>query len=252
MRRILLGLVPLAIAGTVSTALAGTAEAAVNRAPDRAALAPHAAPGAKDGVTAAARTLHYGDKGAAVKYLQNRLRALHYDPGAVDGRYGKDLRYAVYAFQKVNRITPSSTVGARTWKALAHPAQPPRVLKGGAANRVEVSKKHQLVVVYRNNKVQLVTLTSTGSGKRYCSQGKCSYATTPSGNFRVLRKINGWRHAPLGGLYKPLYFHGGYALHGSPSVPLYPASHGCARIPMYHTADLLFRLVPVGTAVYVR
>ncbi|MEV5570858.1 L,D-transpeptidase family protein [Spirillospora sp. NPDC052269] len=252
MRRLLLGLVPLAIAGAISAALPGTAEAAVHRAPDTAGLAPRTVAAARGDVSAQAKTLHYGDKGASVKYLQTRLRALHYDPGTVDGRYGKDLRYAVYAFQRVNKITPSSTVGSRTWKALAHPAQPPRIIKGGAANRVEISKKHQLVVLYKNNRVQLITITSTGSGKRYCSQGKCEYARTPSGNFHVLRKINGWRHAPLGGLYKPMYFHGGYALHGEPSVPLYPASHGCARIPMYHTADLLFRLVPVGTAVYVR
>ncbi|MCP2337603.1 L,D-transpeptidase family protein [Actinomadura rupiterrae] len=250
MRRILLGLVPLAIAGTISTVLPGTAEAAVTRAPDRTRQL--AAPRAPQDVTAAAKTLHYGDKGATVKYLQQRLRALHYDPGTVDGKYGKDLRFAVYAFQRVNHISPSSTVGPRTWRALTHPAAPPRIIKGGAANRVEVSRKHQLVVVYERNQVKLITITSTGSGKRYCSGGSCGYARTPSGNFRVQRKINGWRHAPLGLLYKPIYFHGGYALHGNPSVPLYPASHGCARIPMYHTADLLFRLIPVGTAVYVR
>ncbi|MCB1026167.1 MAG: L,D-transpeptidase family protein, partial [Microthrixaceae bacterium] len=26
------------------------------------------------------------------------------------------------------------------------------------------------------------------------------------------------------------YFNGGIALHGSPSVPSYPASHGCVRL----------------------
>ncbi len=208
-----------------------------------------AAPAAE---AAAKPTLRYGAKGKYVKYVQERLRALHYAPGKADGKYGTDLRFAVLAFQKVNGLAPNGTVGKRTWAALARPKAPARIVSGGAANRVEISKKRQLVVVYKGGRVQLITHTSTGSGKRYCHQGRCEVARTPSGNFRVYRKINGWRHAPLGDLYKPVYFYRGYALHGSPSVPLYPASHGCARLPMRHTADLVFRIVPIGTAVYVR
>ena len=30
-----------------------------------------------------------------------------------------------------------------------------------------------------------------------------------------------------------MYFTGGYAIHGNPSVPPYPASHGCVRVPMW-------------------
>ncbi|MGI5166593.1 L,D-transpeptidase family protein [Spirillospora sp. CA-253888] len=196
--------------------------------------------------------LQYGAKGKHVKYLQTRLKALRYDPGAVSGRYGPDLRYAVLAFQKVNGLKPSGNVGKGTWAALAKPRSPASVVRGGAANRVEISKKRQLVVVYKRGRIQLITHTSTGSGKRYCHRGKCEVATTPSGDFKVYRKINGWRHAPLGDLYKPIYFYRGYALHGSRSVPLYPASHGCARLPMPHTADLMFSIVPIGTPVHVR
>ena len=28
------------------------------------------------------------------------------------------------------------------------------------------------------------------------------------------------------------YFIGGYAIHGYPTVPNYPASHGCIRVPI--------------------
>jgi lipoprotein-anchoring transpeptidase ErfK/SrfK len=41
--------------------------------------------------------------------------------------------------------------------------------------------------------------------------------------------VDGLDEAPLGTLYRPLYFVGGWAVHGSPSVPGYPASHGCVR-----------------------
>ena len=44
------------------------------------------------------------------------------------------------------------------------------------------------------------------------------------------RQIDGWRHAPLGLLWRPKYFNGGIAVHGANSVPPYPASHGCARL----------------------
>ena len=31
-------------------------------------------------------------------------------------------------------------------------------------------------------------------------------------------------------MYRPVYFHGGYAVHGMTSVPAYPASHGCVQM----------------------
>ncbi|MDQ1359513.1 MAG: hypothetical protein QOJ52_2392 [Acidimicrobiaceae bacterium] len=55
---------------------------------------------------------------------------------------------------------------------------------------------------------------------------------------------------PLGVLYDPMYINGGIAIHGAPSVPATPASHGCARIPMYAAASF-FDQVASGTAVYV-
>ena len=76
-------------------------------------------------------------------------------------------------------------------------------------------------------------------------------AHTPRGNFRVYRKAGGWETSPLGRLYKADHFHGGYAIHGEPEVPLYPASHGCVRTPM-HTADIVAGLLTIGTPVYVR
>lgn len=40
----------------------------------------------------------------------------------------------------------------------------------------------------------------------------------------------GWQRAPLGTLYRPGYYDRGWAVHGSTSIPPYPASHGCSRI----------------------
>ena len=44
--------------------------------------------------------------------------------------------------------------------------------------------------------------------------------------YRYGRRVEGWRDAPLGRLYNPVYFNGGIAVHGAGSVPDRPASHG--------------------------
>jgi lipoprotein-anchoring transpeptidase ErfK/SrfK len=45
-------------------------------------------------------------------------------------------------------------------------------------------------------------------------------------------------------------FHGNFAIHGYYSVPVYPASHGCVRVPMW-LADWLYDRSFVGERVYV-
>src|SRR5581483_4016256 len=51
-------------------------------------------------------------------------------------------------------------------------------------------------------------------------------------------------------LYYPSYFLRGFAVHGYPDVPPYPASHGCARIPMW-IARTVYDALPDGATVYV-
>jgi lipoprotein-anchoring transpeptidase ErfK/SrfK len=54
--------------------------------------------------------------------------------------------------------------------------------------------------------------------------------TTPRGEWNTYRAYDGYEHGPLGVLYRPRYVVGGVAVHGYPSVPAYPASHGCIRV----------------------
>jgi lipoprotein-anchoring transpeptidase ErfK/SrfK len=196
-------------------------------------------------------TLHYGAHGAAVKRLQSRLKALHYDPGPIDGKWGNATSFAVWAFQKVNHIHPSSNAGTKTWAALARPHTPKALVPKGAKSRAEVDIKHQLLFVYKRGHLVLISHISSGSEKRYYSQGHWSVAHTPRGSFKVYRKAKGWETSPLGKLYKASYFYRGYAIHGEPAVPLHPASHGCVRIPM-GTSNIVAELLPIGTHVYVR
>jgi peptidoglycan hydrolase-like protein with peptidoglycan-binding domain len=229
--------------------LAGTGSAFL-LAPTLTAHAAPVRPG-PEVITQTPRALHSGDHGAAVEQLQHRLKSLGYDPGAVDGEWGQATSYAVWAFQKVNHIKPSSKAGTKTWAALALPRTPTPLVPKGAKNRAEVDVKHQLLYVYRGGRLVLTSHISSGTETRYYSQGRSAIAHTPRGKFTVYRKASGWETSPLGVLYKASYFDGGYAIHGEPAVPLHTASHGCVRIPM-STSNIVAKLLPIGTRVYVR
>jgi lipoprotein-anchoring transpeptidase ErfK/SrfK len=108
-------------------------------------------------------------------------------------------------------------------------------------NHLEVDKERQILLVVRGGKVTLVAPVSTAGIAGYY---------TPVGRFAIGRKIPGYDPSPLGVLYKPMYFYGGYAIHGNPSVPPYPASHGCVRVPNF-VIDRLFETEPYGETVYV-
>jgi hypothetical protein len=199
----------------------------------------------------APRALRAGDSGPAVQELESRLKDLSYDPGKVDGVFDQYTRFAVIALQKVSDLQVDGLAGPAVQAALADP-RAPRVLRpDGASSRVEVDLDEQLMVVYREGAPVLITHVSTGSNETFCTQGRCRQAETPTGSFKFLRRVSGWRTAELGRIYNPVYFtDDGVAVHGSKSVPLYPASHGCVRIPML-TADLFPKLVQSGTDIHV-
>ena len=117
--------------------------------------------------------------------------------------------------------------------------------------RIDVDLGRQMLTVFDEaGNVKKVLPISSGSGGWYVSEGERRRAVTPTGRFRVYRKIPGWRKSPLGLMYYPVYIAGGVAIHGSPSVPRRPASHGCIRIPMY-AAKAFFDSTPIGTVVVV-
>ena len=59
-------------------------------------------------------------RGEAVRVAQERLKALGYDPGPVDGQFGPRTKTAVVAFQKRYRdfLMVDGVVGANTWRML--------------------------------------------------------------------------------------------------------------------------------------
>jgi N-acetylmuramoyl-L-alanine amidase len=188
-------------------------------------------------------------KGPRVRELQHRLDGLGYTIAHVDGEFGYDTVHAVLAFQKVQGLGRDGVVGPATAKALRHPAVPSPV-STSAGFHVEVDLARQVLLFVTDGTVSDVFDVSTGSGRTYVSNGQTAVAHTPTGSFRIERKIDGWRESDLGLLYRPAYFVGGYAIHGSSSVPPYPASHGCVRVTN-DVMDMIYDTLAIGTPVLV-
>ena len=127
---------------------------------------------------------------------------------------------------------------------------PPTPEETGYAH-VEVNLSRQRLFVVDGSGCVVKTLpVSSGSEKWFTSEGRNRRAITPRGRFTVFRKIAGWHESPLGMLYYPNYIAQGVAIHGSPSVPSRPVSHGCIRIPM-SAAKEFSHMTPLGTVVVV-
>ncbi len=186
---------------------------------------------------------------ATPQALEQRLADLRFDV-TPDGKEDDNTRQALIAFQKLSGLPRTGKSDPAVINALASATLPPPMRPDGEPTRVEIDLGRQVLFLYTNGSLNKVLPVSTGTGKRYCDEGKCGIATTPKGSFRVERRISGWRKSDLGRLYNPLYFKGGIAIHGFPSVPPTPASHGCVRIPM-GSANAFPGLVPDGTLVIV-
>jgi hypothetical protein len=185
--------------------------------------------------------LSYGSASPAVADLWGRLSALHYVVPAVRSQtFDGDFLQSVYAFEKAQSLERTGVVDAAFWRRLDHPLElRPRYLEPAA--HIEIDKTRQILMLVRNGGVTLVSPVSTAGIAGYY---------TPVGRFAIYRKVTGYDPSPLGVLLDPMYFVGGYAIHGNPSVPPYPASHGCVRVPNFVIARL-FPSEPYGEIVYV-
>lgn len=185
-----------------------------------------------------------------VKAVQRQLTALHYYVAAIDGERGPSFHSAVMAFQKVQGIGADGVVGKGTLAALKAPRTPP--LEASApSERVEVDLTKQVLYVVKGGAITRILPVSSGNGSTYLQKsGHKAKALSPVGWYRIQRVIRGVREADLGKLYDPQYFYRGWAIHGSNSVPPYPASHGCIRVTRTD-AKYLIGALHVGMSVYV-
>jgi peptidoglycan hydrolase-like protein with peptidoglycan-binding domain len=173
-------------------------------------------------------SLQRGDYGPLVEHLQERLARAGFRPGEIDGRFGRDTYQAVLAFEKHHEIERDGVFAPDHWDLLS---LRPTVRFRSDADRIEVDLAKQVLYLIRDNSVQNVVGISSGNGATFTNYaGREVRARTPEGTYEFYFERNYYHTSYLGAMYKPYYFSGGYAIHGSPNVPGYPASHGCVRV----------------------
>jgi hypothetical protein len=180
---------------------------------------------------------------------EQRLSILGYWTGPVDGVFDSGSRQALVAFQKVEARKRTGKLTSEELEALRTAVRPlPRYT---GYPHVEIDLERQvLFVVDESETVTHILPVCTGNEGFYVDHGQVHRAHTPRGQFKVLRKIRGMRVSSLGPLYYPNYIYEGIAIHGSWAMGVYPASHGCIRIPMF-AAKEFSELVQIGTEVSV-
>jgi hypothetical protein len=142
------------------------------------------------------------------------------------------------------RVTPD------LWDRMQDPIDVKPQKPNASSSHVEIYLPQQVLVLFTDNQPKLITHISTGTGQDWCENGYCSTAITPGGKYKFGRRVDGWDNSVLGQLFNPVYFNYGLAVHGAYNVPLYPASHGCVRIPM-HIAEYFPSLVKRGDDIFV-
>ena len=262
-----------------------TGTATVTATGPSAAVAPTPAPTAAPVVVTAATTppvttsvlrgtIGEGSYGDDVMTVQRRLTELGFDPGPVDGQFGGLTRAAVWAFEKLVLQTPRAEATGRVtnemWSRMQGPvAIVPRRPNAASVDHTEIYLPEQVVVVFAGDRPALISHMASGTGEEWCDEvtispgemgnehgtdplqrGECGRSDTPGGVFRFYRRVEGVRESALGGMWNPVYFNYGIAVHGALNVPLEPASHGCIRIPL--TLSETFQdLVSNGDQVFV-
>ena len=198
--------------------------------------------------------------GAETVRLQNRLNELGFWVQSADGDYGLTTRQAVMAFQKYMGFeNPDGKLDEQAATAISNMDLRP-VARANSGTLVEIDKAKQLLFFVVDGRTEYILNASTGNGEAYEEPDQNTpgeiqrgISLTPSGLHNVNReRPEGWWAGDLGEIYRPKYFVGGVAVHGSNSIPNYPASHGCVRVSV-PAMDWIWEIgiMPLDTPVWV-
>ena len=192
--------------------------------------------------------------------IQERLLELGFWLQLVDGDFGGTTKQAVMAFQKYVGLEPTAKVDQATADALTLATTRAVGQSNEPGTLVEVDKDKQVLFIMNSGKLLWAMNISTGSGQYFLETNQKDLVTwetgrslTPSGRYKIDReKPDGWWDGDLGRIYRPKYFNGGIAIHGSMSIPKYPASHGCVRVST-QARDMIWAsgVLPKKTPVWV-
>ena len=184
-------------------------------------------------------TLRVGSRGPRVRGFLTGLRRLQIRVPSIGDTLTRGGADAVMAFQKAYGLPRTYVVSGDDWRKL-DVAKTIRPRYSSPYDHLEVDKRRQIMMLVRGGAVRALIAVSTGAT-----------GNTPEGRFRIQQK-HPFTLSFSGGavLYRTMGFYGNFAIHGYPSVPPYPASHGCVREPMW-VADWVYDRSFVGERVYV-
>jgi N-acetylmuramoyl-L-alanine amidase len=195
-----------------------------------------------------------GDQGPLVAVLQRQLSRLHLYRGPIDGQFGVETAYSVVAFHKVMGLERTFAWEEGDSGHVADFALPPLPGRPDEPGRLEVDLGRQVLFLFEDGAVAEIVPISSGGTYKYYSERQQAWvwAGTPRGDYTLLRHSLGWNCDPLTGwcIYNPWNFTPYYALHGYRSVPAYPASHGCVRIPTWES-DILESRLYIGMPIHL-
>ena len=182
-------------------------------------------------------TAGIGSRGIRVRMLQRGLKRLGYAGFSVSGYYGPGTARAVLAFRKVNRMSRIGYASSDVFQKVFERRGTFRLKYPRAGKHVEADLSRQVLVLARKGRAERIYHTSSGK------------PSTPTvlGSFRFYRKDAGTNGV---GMVHSNYFIGGYAIHGYHSVPTYPASHGCLRVPI-PSAWNIYSWIDIGDRIFV-
>ncbi|HYM58545.1 MAG TPA: L,D-transpeptidase family protein [Solirubrobacteraceae bacterium] len=175
-----------------------------------------------------------GARGPVVRLLQRRLAGLHYAVSS-SGLFDAATARAVVAYRKVTGMSRVALASATLVRALLRGRGTFKPRYPGHGKHVEVDLSRQVLALVERGRVYRIFGVSSGK------------ASTPTvlGRFHVYSKTYGTNAK---GMVHTSYFIGGYAVHGYASVPTFPASHGCVRVPIPN-ALFIFGWLRVGDRV---
>ena len=180
-----------------------------------------------------------GARGAKVTLLQRGLLKLGFAT-PVTGYFDGLTANAVNVFRKTNGMGRDGYASTSVYAMVMR-------RDGAFKLRYPDSGTHGKHVEFDWSR-QVLVLADHGKPYRayHVSSGKPSTPTV-FGSYRFYRKQPGTNSH---GMVHSSYFIGGYAIHGYASVPNYPASHGCLRVPI-PSAWSIYEWVRMGDIVDV-
>jgi hypothetical protein len=177
-----------------------------------------------------------GERGTKVLILQRGLYRLGFSV-PVTGYYDWLTANAVNAFRKTNGMGRDGYAKKSVYA---------RVLRGEGAYKLRYPKSGKHVEFDWSR--QVLVLADKGKPFRVYHTSSGTPATpTVFGTYRFYLQTPGTNSK---GMVHSSYFIRGYAIHGYASVPNYPASHGCLRVPIPNAASI-FGWIDIGDPIYL-